>query len=35
VKFNAEGERYDDRIKSLKTKLPTVDPAYFDTLLTI
>lgn len=31
----AEGENYDDRIKSLKEKLPTVDGTFFDTLLTI
>ncbi|MGH8527629.1 MAG: hypothetical protein ACREXY_26475, partial [Gammaproteobacteria bacterium] len=30
----AEGDNYEDRIKSLKTKLKTVDSAYFDTLLT-
>jgi hypothetical protein len=35
VKCSADGENYNDRIKSLKVKLPTVDPAYFDTLLTI
>jgi hypothetical protein len=31
----ADGNNYDDRIKNLKTKLPTVAPEYFDTLLTI
>jgi hypothetical protein len=31
----AEGENYDERIKNLKQKLPSVDPTYFDTLLTI
>ena len=31
----AEGVNYDERIKSLKTKLPNVAPEYFDTLLTI
>jgi hypothetical protein len=31
----ADGINYDDRIKSLKTKLPNVAPEYFDTLLTI
>jgi hypothetical protein len=35
VKFNAEGGNYDDRIKSLKTKLTGIEPTYFDTLLTI
>jgi hypothetical protein len=35
VKYQAEGGNYDERIKSLKDKLPTVDPTYFDTLLTI
>lgn len=35
LKMGAEGEHYEDRIKSLKTKLPSVDAAYFDTLLTI
>lgn len=32
---NAEGENYEDRIKSLKNKHPEVEPAFFDTLLTI
>jgi hypothetical protein len=31
----ATGNNYDDRIKSLKDIKPEVDPAYFDTLLTI
>lgn len=31
----AEGDNYDDRIKSLKTKHLEVEPAFFDTLLTI
>lgn len=31
----ADGENYDDRIKSLKDKHPEVEPAFFDTLLTI
>jgi hypothetical protein len=31
----AEGENYDERIKNLKERLPSVDPTYFDTLLTI
>jgi len=35
LKVGAEGDNYEDRIKSLKKKLPTVDPTYFDTLLTI
>ncbi|HLE35775.1 MAG TPA: hypothetical protein VI699_01370 [Candidatus Acidoferrales bacterium] len=35
IKVGAEGANYEDRIKSLKTKLPSVDPTYFDTLLTI
>jgi hypothetical protein len=35
VKCSADGGNYNDRIKSLKAKLPTIDPAYFDTLLTI
>jgi hypothetical protein len=35
LKWNAEGDHYEHRIKSLKAKLPTVDPTYFDTLLTI
>ena len=30
-----EGRNYEDRIKSLKNARPTVDPVYFDTLLTI
>ena len=32
---DAEGESYEDRIKSLKLKLPAVDPSYFDTLVAI
>ena len=32
---DSEGDNYDDKIKSLKVKLPGVDPTYFDTLLTI
>jgi len=35
VLMKAEGNNYEDRIKSLKTLLPSVDPAFFDTLLTI
>ena len=35
VMFQAEGQNYDQRIKSLKSKLPGVDSTYFDTLLTI
>ena len=35
VKIGAEGDNYEDRIRSLKTKLPSIDPTYFDTLLTI
>jgi len=31
----AEGDEYEQRIKSLKGKLPDIDPAYFDTLLTV
>ena len=31
----AEGENYDDRIKSLKTIKKDVEPSFFDTLLTI
>jgi hypothetical protein len=31
----AEGENYDRRIKNLKERLPSIDPTYFDTLLTI
>jgi len=31
----AEGENYDERIKNLKQRLPSVDSTYFDTLLTI
>lgn len=32
---NAEGDDYETRIKSLKVKLPQVDPTYFDTLVTV
>lgn len=32
---DAEGENYEDRIKSLKKKLPHVEESLFDTLLTI
>ena len=32
---HAEGENYEDRIKNLKTIFPQIDPAYFDTLLTV
>ncbi len=35
VLSNASGENYEDRIKSLKELHPEVDPAFFDTLLTI
>jgi hypothetical protein len=31
----AEGDSYDERIKSIKNIKPNVDPAYFDTLLAI
>lgn len=31
----ADGENYDDRIKSLKGKHPQIEPEFFDTLLTI
>jgi hypothetical protein len=31
----AGGKNYDERIHNLKEKLPTVDPTYFDTLLTV
>lgn len=33
--YDADGENYEDRIKSLKALHPQVEPAYFDTLLTI
>jgi hypothetical protein len=32
---DSEGDDYKTRIKSLKSKLPDIDPTYFDTLLTI
>ena len=32
---NATGDSYEDRIKSLKSVHPEVEPTYFDTLLTI
>lgn len=35
VDKQAKGENYEERIKSLKARLPDVDPTYFDTLLTI
>jgi hypothetical protein len=35
VLSNAVGESYDDRIKSLKDIHPELEPAFFDTLLTI
>jgi hypothetical protein len=35
VKVGAEGASYEERIKSLKSKFPAIDPAYFDTLLAI
>lgn len=35
VDQHAEGDDYESRIKSLKIKLPQVEAAYFDTLLTI
>lgn len=35
VLSKAEGANYEDRIKSLKTIHPEVEPAFFDTLLTI
>ena len=31
----AKGENYDERIKSLKSVRPEIDPTFFDTLLTI
>jgi hypothetical protein len=31
----AEDNNYDERIHNLKEKLPTIDPTYFDTLLTV
>jgi hypothetical protein len=31
----ATGDNYEDRIKSLKTLNPEIDPTFFDTLLTI
>jgi hypothetical protein len=31
----ATGDNYEDRIKALKSLNPAVDPAFFDTLLTI
>lgn len=31
----ASGDTYDERIKSLKALNPSVDPAFFDTLVTI
>ena len=35
VLSQATGDNYDDRIKSLKTIHPEVEPSFFDTLLTI
>ena len=35
VLWSAVGDNYEDRIKSLKGLLPEVDPAFFDTLLTV
>lgn len=35
IREGAEGDNYEDRIKSLKAKFPNVDPSYFDTLLSI
>ena len=32
---NADGENYDERLKSLKVRRPDVEPEYFDTLLTV
>jgi len=32
---DAEGTEYEGRIKSLKQKLPNIDPVYLDTLLTV
>ncbi len=32
---DSEGDDYETRIKSLKSKFPGIDPTYFDTLLTI
>lgn len=34
-KEGAQGDNYEDRIKSLKSIKPSVDPTYFDTLLAI
>ncbi len=31
----ANGDNYEDRIKSLKSLLPEIDPTFFDTLLTV
>lgn len=35
LREGAEGDTYEERIKSLKSLKPEVDPTYFDTLLTI
>jgi len=35
VTHNGDGTNYDERIKSLKSKLSYVDEVYFDTLLTL
>jgi hypothetical protein len=35
LRENAEGETYEERIKSLKSIKTDLDPTYFDTLLTI
>lgn len=35
VLHNASGNGYDEKIKSLKETLPTIEPSFFDSLLTI
>ena len=35
LREKAEGDDYEARVKSLKTKLPHVDGAFFDTLVTV
>lgn len=34
-RLKGEGQSYEDKLKSLKAKLPEVDSSFFDTLLTI
>ena len=34
-RLEGEGHNYEDKLKSLKSKLPDVDSSFFDTLLTI